>query len=106
VTRFVLSVLAVLALTGCSADEWVGVIFQDDAPTANRIAECESRHQWDAVSPDGRNHGLMQINVVHRSNFERVTGQRWDDAIYGPWNVIYAKWLFDQQGWAPWSCAP
>jgi hypothetical protein len=58
------------------------------------------------VSPGGGNHGLFQINNVHRGNFEEVTQQPWSE-VYDPYlNTVFAKWLFDQSGWSPWACNP
>jgi hypothetical protein len=35
-----------------------------------------------------------------------VTGQPWS-AVYDPyWNTVYAKHLYDTQGWRPWTCKP
>lgn len=49
----------------------------------------------------------MQINTVHRRQFEEVTGQPFYDGVYVPWfNVQYARWLWEQGGgsWGPWAC--
>ncbi len=74
------------------------------APTARRIAVCESNLNPRAVSPTN-DHGLFQINAVHRGQFESVTGAPWS-AVYDPEvNTRYARWLYGQQGWGPWSCA-
>jgi hypothetical protein len=100
------AVAGALGLTACTPQQYIDLYFEGDAPDAARVADCESRMQSDAVSPGGGNHGLFQINVVHRPAFERVTGQSWSSAIYhAGWNTMFASWLFDQQGWRPWSCA-
>lgn len=95
---------AVAATAGCTTP--VGVIntvFGPVAPQATRIAECESGLRPTAVSPTN-DHGLFQINIVHRTEFTRVTGQPWSD-VYNPYfNARYAKSLYDRQGWSPWTC--
>lgn len=107
--RLLLACLLILALSGCTSVEgWIAVYFPDEheREEALDVAWCESRHQWEARSSDGANHGLFQINVVHRPTFERVTGRPWSEHIYGPQNVHFARWLYEQQGWRPWACAP
>ena len=104
--RIVAAALGVLALGACSPQAYINQVFGDRAGEATRVATCESTMNPTAVSPGGGNHGLFQINNVHRSTFERVTGQPWS-AVYDPyWNSVFAKWLYDQQGWRPWTCKP
>lgn len=109
VMSLVAAVVAALTLSACTPEEIVQANlvakFGPDAGAAQKIAQCESGLDPSAVSPGGGNHGLFQINTVHRANFTRVTGQPWSPAVYDPhWNSMYAKWLYDQQGWGPWSC--
>ena len=79
--------------------------FPENFDKASDVAWCESRHDPAAVSPGGGNHGLFQINTVHRADFEAVTGVSWDAGIYdASLNAQYARALFDQQGWEPWAC--
>lgn len=74
------------------------------AGQAMRIAECESSLNPAAVSVTD-DHGLFQINAPsHRGQFERVTGRPWSAVYDAEANTIYAKWLYDQQGWSPWAC--
>ena len=74
------------------------------AVRAEAIARCESSLNPNAVSRTN-DHGLFQINISHRAQFEAVTGAPWS-AIYDPeLNTIYAKWLYDREGWSPWSCS-
>lgn len=109
-TTIVLLGVAMLAGTACTPQARIAYVFggeggQDTVlvDQANRIAYCESKYDPGAVSATN-DHGLFQINAVHREQFERVTGQPWS-AVYDPhWNSVYAKWLYDQQGWSPWSC--
>ena len=106
--RFLAALLLLATLGGCSSvPAWIAAYWPDEAERARAedIAACESRMTWDAVSPGGGNHGVFQINTVHRASFERVTGKAWSEAIYGPHNIQFARWLYDQQGWGPWSCA-
>lgn len=70
------------------------------------VARCESGMNPSAVSPGGGNHGLFQINTVHRESFASVTGVSWEDGIYvAEHNTRFARWLYDDQGWSPWTCA-
>jgi hypothetical protein len=78
--------------------------FGSAAPAAIRIARCESSMNPNAVSATD-DHGLFQINAVHRGQFEAVTGAPWS-SVYDPQlNTIYARHLYGQQGWGPWACA-
>jgi hypothetical protein len=109
-TKRIRTVLAagglVLALSACTPQWYIQHVFGASAPQAKRVAWCESRHDPGARSPGGGNHGLFQINNVHRENFTRVTGRPWS-AVYDPyWNTVYAKHLYDTQGWRPWTCRP
>lgn len=102
-TRVGLFGLAVLAGAACTPQANIDAIFGDVAGQATKIATCESRMDPNAVSPTN-DHGLFQINAVHRADFERVTGQPWS-SVYDPyWNTKFARHLFDQQGWGPWTC--
>ncbi len=87
-----------------SVEAVIDAAFGPHAGAARAIARCESRMDPNAVSPTN-DHGLFQINIVHRGQFEAVTGAPWS-AVYDPaLNTRYARWLFDQQGWSPWVCA-
>ncbi len=98
--------LAALALGACTPQAWIQQSFGAHSSEATRVATCESGLNPRAVSPGGGNHGLFQINNVHRANFTRVTGQPWS-AVYNPhYNAMYAKYLFNQSGWRPWACKP
>jgi hypothetical protein len=81
----------------------ISTVFGPRAPEATTIARCESGLRPTAVSPTD-DHGLFQINILHRPDFVRVTGLPWS-SIYDPLaNTRYARWLHDRQGWAPWAC--
>lgn len=87
-----------------SLEEIIVRHFGSAAPAAIRIAECESSLNPGAVSATD-DHGLFQINIVHRGQFEAVTGAPWS-SVYDPeLNTAYARHLYAQQGWSPWSCA-
>ena len=95
-----------LALGACTPRLYISTVFGDRAGEATSVASCESGLNPTARSAGGGNHGLFQINNVHRASFERVTGQPWS-AVYDPyWNAVFAKWLYDQSGWRPWTCKP
>jgi hypothetical protein len=78
--------------------------FGSASSAAIRIAQCESGMNPRAVSPTD-DHGLFQINIVHRSQFEAVTGAPWSSVYDAELNTIYARYLYGQQGWGPWTCA-
>ncbi len=98
---------AAAAASAAPAGSLEGIIqrhFGSAAPAAVRIAQCESGMNPNAVSPTN-DHGLFQINIVHRGQFEAVTGAPWS-SVYDPeLNTIYARHLHAQQGWGPWTCA-
>ena len=99
-----LLVAAGILLSACQPKTEIDVVFGKASDAATRVAQCESGLDPNAVSPGGANHGLFQINDVHREDFERVTGRPWSEIYDAHWNTVYAKWLFDRQGWAPWAC--
>ena len=93
----------VLLLAGaCTPQDIIKAQFWN-GDSAVRVAECESGLNPGAVSPTN-DHGLFQINIVHKQQFEQVTGRPWSDVYNSYWNTRYAKWLYDQQGWGPWAC--
>jgi hypothetical protein len=100
---------AVLGLTGCDPQTVsrveIGVVFGDQAGAATKVATCESGLDPAAVSAGGGNHGLFQINDVHKAAFTQVTGQPWSAVYDAHWNTLFAKHLVDGQGWRPWSCS-
>lgn len=71
--------------------------FGDRAPAACRVAWCESRWDFYAVSPGGANIGLFQINRIHG----------WHASFDPDTNVAYAYEL-SRGGtyWGPWACKP
>jgi len=105
-SRLAAAGLACLALGACTPQAWIQEVFGPDAGAATSVAECESSLNPAAVSPGGGNYGLFQINSVHRDTFTAVTGQSWDQIFSAEWNTKFAKYLYDRQGWQPWSCKP
>lgn len=107
-------VLVLLTFAGCDLrgiayddNDVPAIITQEfgvDGDAAVRVARCESTLNPQAVSPDGRNFGLFQINRVHAADFADVTGHPWGDVLDPYLNTVYAKHLHDEQGWRPWSC--
>ena len=95
--------LALLAGAACTPQQQIASLFGPTSGEAERVAWCESRLDPGAVSPTN-DHGLFQINAVHQRQFVEVTGQPWHMVYDGFWNTVYAKHLYDTQGWRPWSC--
>lgn len=87
-----------------SYDELFAKHFGSAAPTAKRIAQCESGLRANAVgyNTNGtRDSGLMQINSVHKA---KVNGNI--DALLDPeTNLRVAATIYRAQGWGPWTCA-
>ena len=101
-----IAVFAVALLGGaaCTPQQQIASVFGAQSGEAERVAHCESTMNPAAVSPTN-DHGLFQINErYHRASFEQVTGQPWHMIYDGFWNSVYAKHLYDQQGWQPWTC--
>jgi hypothetical protein len=102
----VVTLVGALVSVAAACTTPVGVInsvFGPVAPQAVKVAECESGLRPNAVSPTN-DHGLFQINIVHQADFTRVTGQPWSAVYDQLYNSLYAKTLYDRQGWAPWTC--
>lgn len=97
--------IALLAGAACTPQQQIATVFGDRTPEAERVAHCESTMNPGAVSPTN-DHGLFQINAVHREEFTRVTGQPWSSIYDARWNSVYARHLYATQGWSPWSCQP
>jgi hypothetical protein len=103
-----------LGLTACDpsagantpsvAQDAITQAFGPVADQAMGVANCESSLDPSAVSGGGSNYGLFQINRVHASDFEAVTGQPWSSVLDPYLNAMYAKHLYDSQGWGPWAC--
>lgn len=104
--------IALLFGAACTPQEAVWMHFADNGSSgelhsqAQRVVSCESGWNPTAVSPTN-DHGLFQINRRwHEASFTQVTGQSWDK-VYDPyWNALYARHIYNTQGWSPWSCRP
>ena len=104
-TRIAGALALMVALGACSPQQWIDTVFTTDAPAATSVAQCESGMNPAAVSATD-DHGLFQINRVHAGEFSQVTGKPWSSIYDAEWNTKFAKWLYDQDGWAPWRCQP
>lgn len=107
-TRPLVAFLAplVLVFTACTPAELIRIRFGAEGERAVGVATCESGLDPAARSTDGSNHGLFQINNVHRSRWPEVTGLGWE-ARYDPVaNIDFAHALWSEQGWRPWTCRP
>jgi hypothetical protein len=94
------------APAGSSVEAAIAAWFPEVYDEAIAVADCESSLNPGAVSRGGGNHGLFQINNVHRGNFEAITGQPWDMVYDAYYNAQYARRLYDASGWRPWTCRP
>jgi hypothetical protein len=97
---------AVAAPAGTSVEAAIAAWFPDVYDEAIAVADCESSLNPGAMSRGGGNHGLFQINNVHRGNFEAITGQPWEMVYDAYYNSQYARRLYDASGWRPWTCQP
>ncbi len=86
--------------------EWlIRQTFPETPDKAVRVARCESTLDPTAVSPDGANWGLMQVNVVHKALAARM-GYSWAQMLQAGPNLAVARAVYDRAGgWGPWSCA-
>ena len=111
--RLALSLMLVIGLVAglAACDEQTSVRtaiqqnFGSQYDKAVRVADCESGLNPRAVSPGGGNHGLFQINTVHKPMVQGM-GYSWTQ-IYDPYvNARVAKRIFDSAGgsWSPWGC--
>ena len=99
-----ISAAALVGLGACTPPQSaIDTVFGARSDEASAIARCESGMNPMAVSRTN-DHGLFQINIVHQSSFTRTTGQAWTKVYEPYWNAVFAKRLFDSQGWRPWSC--
>ena len=96
--------LSAQADTPSTVQDAITQAFGPVADQAMGVAQCESNLDPNAVSRGGGNWGLFQINTVHQSDFESVTGHPWSDVLDPYANAQYAKHLYDQSGWQPWAC--
>ena len=86
-----------------SVEATITEVFGVHASSAIGVARCESHLNPAAISRNGGNWGLFQINKVHASRVARM-GFQWEDLLDARVNALVAKSIFDEQGWAPWAC--
>lgn len=91
------------ATGGGSVEDAIAASFGDVYAKAVRVARCESSLNPDAVSRNGANWGLFQINVVHRARVEAM-GYSWDQILDPYVNAAVARSIYDESGWGPWGC--
>lgn len=75
---------------------------------ALRVVARESNYQADALSPDGKNIGLFQINTVHTAWIASTFGYTYAELTDPFKNAEVARGLYDAAGsyygdpWQPW----
>ena len=77
--------------------------FTWECGAALAVMACESGGDPAAISPDGQNWGLMQVNLVH---LWRVGGDPY--RLLDPETNMRVAWdiYVDGGGWGPWACKP
>lgn len=97
-------VAALLALTACSPEQAIEVMFAPHGPgvveQAKQVAFCESRMDPTAVSSGGHL-GLFQMSPRWHSHRPGMHSPL--EALF---NAQAAESLYREQGWRPWSCRP
>ncbi len=81
---------------------------QQEINNAQNIAMKESSFNPQAinVNPNGtRDVGLFQINEIHAPEILKQFGYTMDDLLDPEKNMQVASWLFQKQGWQPWTTA-
>lgn len=108
------ALLALTIIAGCipdqrsptdqAADWWAG--------HDRTIALCVIDHEsgGDRYASNGHDFGIMQINRIHRSEFEHLTGKTWIPWIYDAnLNGQFGRWLWNggsgPHGWHQWTTA-
>jgi hypothetical protein len=86
-----------------SVEAVIAEVFGAHAQAAIGVARCESHLNPGAISRNGANWGLFQINKAHRSRVAAM-GYQWEDLLDARINALVAKSIFDEQGWGPWAC--
>jgi hypothetical protein len=97
------AVRAVITPAPGSVEEVIASVFGPHAQSAIGVARCESRLNPGAISRNGANWGLFQINKAHRGRVAAM-GYQWEDLLDARVNALVAKSIFDEQGWGPWAC--
>jgi len=95
-------------------------VFGEDAPTAIKVATCESGMRAEAHGDTallvvngkdivGDSIGVFQIRTGGK-DFNRARANNMTPDEFRAWmwdadeNIKYAKEIYDRQGWAPWTC--
>ena len=89
-----LDVRALICAYDWPCDEALRVVY---GPTP-ACPHGESGGDPSAISPDGRNVGLFEINLVHGYTVAQL--------LDPPTNIRVAYAIWREQGWSPWSCKP
>lgn len=63
---------------------------------------CESKANPHAIG-SSQEVGLLQIHPIHKQRVEAM-GYTWDQMYQPVPNVLVAYAIWNEQGWAPWSC--
>ena len=78
--------------------------FPEDAHNALAIASCESGlnpYVRSKPNKDGtRDGGLFQLNDTHNARMEELGLDKYDPED----NATFARILYEEQGWRPWTC--
>lgn len=107
ITRALLAIGLVLALSSCTTEEWIALRFSERGASqaqidqAVRVARCESGLNPGAVSASGTYLGLFQMSREY--HMHRPGMDQWWTA---QGNAAAAASLWAEAGWAPWSCSP
>lgn len=97
--------------------EWIPLAVEQGWPADRQTLETlasvmfrESRCQPAVVNPSSPDHGLLQVNAVHREYVEQVYGLPFEQAMADPaMNLNFAWRLYSELeaagkcGWQPWS---
>lgn len=76
------------------------------AEQAYEVLRCESNHRVDAYNRVSGAVGPWQIHPVHAARAARM-GYTWAEIATDPQaNTDVAAAIWQEQGWAPWSCRP
>lgn len=82
------------------SEYWTGADFD----RAMSIMACESGGDPNAVSPTN-DHGLFQHNARYAPPRFEAVGYTWSDRYDPEANIAAAHWLWERDGWQPWTCA-
>lgn len=90
-----------------SVQQLIVDVFGDAAPTALRVAKCESNYRSDAVNRSNPHvKGVFQIHDSWADEWLAVMGvSYWETWMDAETNIRFAYWLYTQSGWGPWECS-